>query len=208
MISLLFSNPLAFFIIFPLLLLSITIHEWAHCYVTDKLGDPTPRAKGRLTLNPLAHLDPIGTLAMLFTGFGWGRPAPFDPYNLKEPVRDSAIIAAAGPLSNIIIATLAGIALRIGLVSSGTLLGIIMIQVITINLVLAVFNLVPVGPLDGAKVALALLPHDTAVEFENFMDRYGIMVLALLIIPWSGGASPVSQLVYPVVDVLLRLISG
>jgi Zn-dependent protease len=204
MISILFSNPLAFFIIFPLLLLSITFHEWAHCFVTDKLGDPTPRAKGRLTLDPRAHLDPIGTLAMLLTGFGWGRPAPFDPYNLKNPVKDTALIAAAGPSSNILIAIVAAVILKIGLVTTWPLVAVL-VQMISLNIVLAVFNLIPVGPLDGAKIVLALLPAETALEFESFMHRYGMIVLGLLIFPWAGGASPVSQLVQPIVRVLLNL---
>lgn len=205
MISLLFSNPLAFFIIFPVLLLSITIHEWAHCFVTDKLGDPTPRAKGRLTLSPLAHLDPLGTLAMLLTSFGWGKPAPFDPYNLKEPVRDTALIAAAGPLSNIAIAVLASVLLKTDLLGSGLLM-VALSQVIIINLMLAVFNLIPAGPLDGAKIILALLPRETAIEFEDFMNRYGTFVLILLIFPWAGGMSPVSQIVSPVVNVLATVL--
>ena len=206
MISILFSNPLAFFIIFPLLLLSITFHEWAHCLVTDKLGDPTPRAKGRLTLDPRAHLDPIGTLAMLLTGFGWGRPAPFDPYNLKSPVKDAALIAAAGPTSNILIALVAAILLKIGFVAGLPLLAIALVQLISLNIVLAVFNLIPVGPLDGAKIVLALLPPETALEFEAFMSRYGIIVLGLLIFPWAGGASPVSQLVQPIVRFLVNFL--
>jgi Zn-dependent protease len=205
MITLLFSNPLAFFVIFPVLLLSITLHEWAHCYVTDKLGDPTPRAKGRLTLSPLAHLDPLGTLAMLLTSFGWGRPAPFDPYNLKEPVRDTALIAAAGPLSNIAIAVLSSVLLKTGLLD-GEFLFVVLGQVIIINLMLAVFNLIPAGPLDGAKIILALLPRQTAIEYEDFMNRYGTFVLILLIFPWAGGMSPVSQIVSPVVNVLATVL--
>jgi Zn-dependent protease len=205
MISLLSSDPLAFFIIVPIVLLSITVHEFAHCWVTDRLGDPTPRAKGRLTLNPLAHLDPLGTLMFLFTRFGWGKPAPFDPYNLKEPVRDTAIIAAAGPLSNILIAVAASILLKVGLLGSG-LFAVVAVQVIILNLFLAVFNLIPAGPLDGAKIIVAVLPRQTALEFESFMERYGIFVLLLLIFPWSGGASPVSQLVTPVVSLLTSIL--
>ncbi len=201
MINLLFSNPLAFFVIFPVLLLSITIHEYAHCLVTDKLGDPTPRAKGRLTLNPLAHLDPIGTLAMLLTSFGWGKPAPFDPYNLKEPIRDTALIAAAGPLSNIAIAIVASLLLKTGILGMG-FFTVVLGQVIIINLLLAVFNLIPAGPLDGSKIILAVLPRETAIEFEDFMERYGTFVLILLIFPWAGGSSPVSQIVSPIVNVL------
>lgn len=205
MISLLFSDPLAFFLIVPVLLLSITVHEFAHCWVTDRLGDPTPRAKGRLTLNPLAHLDPLGTLALLFTRFGWGKPAPFDPYNLKEPIRDTALIAAAGPLSNILIAVVASVLLKVGLLGGG-LFAAVAVQVILLNLFLAVFNLVPAGPLDGAKIILALLPRQTAMEFEDFMERYGTFVLILLIFPWSGGASPVSQLITPIVSLLAKVL--
>lgn len=206
MLSLLLNSPLAFFIIFPLLLLSITFHEWAHCIVTDKLGDPTPRAKGRVTLNPLAHLDPLGVLAMLLTGFGWGKPAPFDPYNLQHPVRDTALIAAAGPASNILIAILSSVLLQFTLGSGWEFVSLVLVQLISINLVLAVFNLIPVGPLDGSKIVLALLPAETAVEYEDFMARYGIFVLFLLIFPWTGGASPVSQLVNPIVDFLSKLL--
>lgn len=206
MLSLLLSSPLAFFIIFPLLLLSVTFHEWAHCIVTDKLGDPTPRAKGRVTLNPLAHLDPIGVIALLLTGFGWGKPAPFDPYNLQHPVRDTALIAAAGPASNILVAVIASLILKFTLGSGFEFMSLVLVQLLSINLVLAVFNLIPVGPLDGAKILLALLPAETALEYEDFMSRYGIFVLALLILPWSGGASPVSQLVSPVVGFLTRLL--
>ncbi len=205
MISLLFSEPLAFFIIVPIVLLSITVHEFAHCWVTDRLGDPTPRAKGRLTLNPLAHLDPLGTIAFLFTRFGWGKPAPFDPYNLKEPIRDTALIAAAGPLSNILIAVVASVLLKVGLLGGG-LFAAVATQVIILNLFLAIFNLVPAGPLDGAKIILALLPRQTAMEFEDFMERYGTFVLILLIFPWSGGASPVSQLITPIVGLFAGIL--
>ncbi|HCC84880.1 MAG TPA: site-2 protease family protein [Candidatus Pacebacteria bacterium] len=202
MISLFFSQPLAFLIIFPLLLLSITFHEWAHCLVTDKLGDPTPRAKGRLTLDPRAHLEPLGVVAMLLTGFGWGKPAPFDPYNLREPIRDTALIAAAGPLANITVALIASLLLKLELTGGLDLLAIVLIQLIGLNLMLAVFNLIPVGPLDGAKILLAVLPKTTALEYEDFMTKHGTLVLILLIVPWAGGISPVSRIVSPVVGMV------
>lgn len=204
MINLLFSNPLAFFIAFPTLLLSITIHEFAHCWVTDKLGDPTPRSQDRITLNPKAHLDPLGVLALLFMGFGWGKPAPFDPYNLKEPVRDTAIIAAAGPISNIAIALIAAILLKIGITTFWVQAALF--NVLTINIVLAVFNLLPVYPLDGSKILTALLPSDTALEYENFMRRYGMFVLLLLLMPWGSGGSPVSQLLSPIINVFVSVL--
>src|SRR3972149_11313525 len=121
------STPL-FVIIFYLvvflvsLIISITIHEFAHGFAADKLGDPTPRIQGRLTLNPKAHLDPFGTIMILLVGFGWGKPVQFDPYNLKDPRRDAALISLAGPASNIILAILLSIILR--LLSASILLGI------------------------------------------------------------------------------------
>lgn len=202
MIDLLFSNPLAFIIMFGGLLMSITIHEFAHCWVTDKLGDPTPRARGRLTLDPRAHLDPIGVLALLFTRFGWGKPAPFDPYNLKEPVRDTALIAAAGPVSNIIVAVILSVVLKVGLIPFEWL-QIAMIQIMAINIMLAIFNLLPVYPLDGSKILTAFLPKTTAMEYDETMTKYGNIILIFLIIPWNG-VSPASQLLSPMINIVLK----
>lgn len=205
MISLLFSNPIAFFIVFPGLLLSISIHEFAHCWVTDKLGDPTPRAKGRLTLDPRVHLDPIGVLAILLTRFGWGRPAPFDPYNLKDPVRDTAIIAAAGPITNLIIAVILAFILRMGLLPF-EIIQLAMLNIMVINVVLAVFNLLPVFPLDGSKIIMALMPKNLAWEYEKFMESYGTFILILLIFPIFSGVSPVSKLLSPLIDIVVGLL--
>jgi Zn-dependent protease len=201
MLSILFSSPIAFVVIFGGLLISITIHEFAHCWVTDKLGDPTPRAQGRLTLDPRAHLDPLGTIAILLTRFGWGKPAPFDPYNLKEPVRDAAIIAAAGPISNIILAVLLSLTIKLGFVPF-LWLQVAVFQVMAINIMLAVFNLLPVYPLDGSKILMAVLPQSTAFEYESIMTRYGNIILLFLILPF-GGVSPASQLLSPIINIFL-----
>src|SRR3989338_4548037 len=115
MLPLLFSNPYAFILFFGGLIIAIGIHEAAHCYMADYLGDPTPGDQGRLTLNPLAHLDPVGTLVILVTGmFGWGKPSPFDPYNLRNPQRDTALIALAGPVSNLLLALGLSLIARLG----------------------------------------------------------------------------------------------
>lgn len=204
MISLLFSSPLTFIVIFGGLLLSITIHEFAHCWVTDRLGDPTPRSKGRLTLDPRAHLDPLGTLMILFTNFGWGKPAPFDPYNLKNPIRDVALIAAAGPIANVVLAVLLAALLQFGLLPAFWL-QLAAFQIMAINVMLAVFNLVPVYPLDGSKIITALLPRSAAIEYETTMQRYGIIILLFLIFPWNG-VSPVSRLLSPVINMVLGLL--
>ncbi|NCN45245.1 site-2 protease family protein [Candidatus Pacearchaeota archaeon] len=202
MISLLFSSPLVFVVIFGGLLLSITIHEFAHCWITDKLGDPTPRAQGRLTLDPRVHLDPLGVLAMLFTRFGWGKPAPFDPYNLKNPVKDTAIIAIAGPLSNIAVAAILSFVLKMEVIPFYWLQYSIL-QILIINIALAAFNLIPVYPLDGSKIITAFLPKDTAAEYESVMTQYGNFILLFLILPWNG-VSPASQLLTPIMNIVLK----
>lgn len=203
MLDLLVQNPIAFIIFMAGLLMSISIHEFTHCFVTDKLGDPTPRIKGRLTLNPLAHLDPIGTLAIILTGFGWGKAAPYDPYNLKEPVRDAALIAAAGPVSNLLIATLLSILLKLGF--GGEFFALFSIQLIFINIALALFNLLPVYPLDGGKIMRALLPHQASLEYEDIMSRYGTMILIMMVFPWAGGQSAVSALLRPIINIFLKI---
>lgn len=205
MLSLLFANPIIFIIAFPGLILAITIHEYAHAWMADRLGDPTPRYQDRLTLNPLAHLDPLGTLAILLTRFGWGKPVQFDPYNLKEPIRDTALIALAGPASNMIMAS--GLALVTRLPGLSPSVVVALGIVISINVVLALFNLVPVHPLDGSKIILPLLPRETAFEYEEFMKKYGIFLLIVLIMPWNG-VSPISQLLDRPITFILQLLLG
>ncbi|NLG06692.1 MAG: site-2 protease family protein [Candidatus Pacebacteria bacterium] len=199
MLGLLFSSPLAFFLILIGLLLSISLHEAAHCYVTDGLGDPTPRLKGRLTLDPRAHLDPLGTILIILTGFGWGKAAPYDPYNLKSPVRDTAIIALAGPLTNLLIAVILSVLSRMFASDFFSLFARVLIQ---INLSLALFNLLPVYPLDGGKIMRAILPRESSLEYEAIMERYGQFILLFLILPIFNGQSAVVQLLSPIINLL------
>lgn len=207
MLNLLATNPLAFIMAAVGLVVAITIHEFAHAWVADYLGDPTPRVQGRVTLNPLAHLDPIGTIALLIVGFGWGRPVEFDPYNLKNRTRDAALIALAGPASNILLAI--GLAILNNYVFANSLLiSIVLTQIIFINLVLAIFNLIPVAPLDGEKILYALLPRDIAYEYHQFMRQYGMFVLLLLIFPIFGGVSPISRLISPVINFVAGILLG
>ncbi len=205
MLNLLLSNPLIFLLTFGGLIISLSVHEFSHALVADRLGDPTPRMQGRVTLNPLAHLDPIGTILLLLTRFGWGKPVQFDPYNLQNPLRDSALIALAGPAANLLIAVAISLLIKTHLLTGG-LLYLAGSEILVINLVLAIFNLVPVYPLDGSKVILALLPKNLAYEFEAFMNRYGFFVLLALIFPWYNGASPISYLVSPALDFFLKIL--
>lgn len=211
LISIAFTNPLAFVIVALVLVAALTIHEFAHAWVADHLGDPTPRVQGRITLNPLAHLDPMGTLLLFVIGFGWGKPVQFDPYNLKNPVRDIALIAAAGPLSNLVMAGVLAVLLPTLINLSptiGPLLHLILVLGIFYNCMLAVFNLLPLHPLDGGKILSSLLPPTTAIEYDRFMYRYGHLVLLALIIPWNG-TSALSTIILPPItflsDLFMRL---
>lgn len=202
LISLLFNNPLIFIIIAAIIILAITIHEFAHAWMADRLGDPTPRYQGRVTLNPLAHLDPMGTLLLFFVGFGWGKPVQFDPYNLKDPVRDAAIIALAGPVSNLIMALVLAVLVPFLTVILNLPIEL-MITILSLgifyNCMLAIFNLIPIHPLDGGKILVALLPRATAIEYEELMARFGTFILFALIFPW-GGMSPASRLISPIIE--------
>lgn len=185
------------------LVVAITIHEFSHALVADKLGDPTARSQNRLTLNPLAHLDPLGTIALLVMGFGWGKPVPFDPYNLRSPRRDSALISLAGPTSNILLAIVLSLILHfLPLIPLVTTLFSFLIA---LNVMLAIFNLVPVYPLDGEKILSGLLPASTAVEYSRVMRQWGTIILIFLILP-MGGSSPITALISPVISFVTHLL--
>jgi len=161
-----------------LFLTSLPIHEWAHAWAAFQLGDDTAARAGRLTINPLAHLDPIGTISLLVFGFGWGKPVPVNPYRLRGDMRrGQALVSIAGPLSNLVLAMLAAAPFRLGWLSlfggaSTVSLNGILFQFISINLALAVFNLIPFPPLDGSRVLAWLLPQEWAGKLEQ-LERLG-----------------------------------
>lgn len=192
------------------LVLAVAIHEFAHALAADKLGDPTARVAGRLTLNPFAHIDPVGTIGlplalMLISGgsfaFGWGKATPFDPYNLQNPRRDVGIISIAGPISNLILASIVSLAIHFLPYN----FSIFLVPFVIINISLAVFNLLPVGPLDGQKILFGLLPRDLAYEYQVVMNRYGTLILILLIFPIFG-SSPVMAILEPIIRFLVNIL--
>jgi len=208
MLSYLFSNPLLFVIYLSALLVAIAIHEFSHAWAADYLGDPTPRLQGRLNLNPLIHIDNIGMLFLLFFGFGWGKPVEFDPYNLKEPRRDAAIISLAGPSSNIILAIVLSLLLKLFIVLQLNFLiiigSLIFVPMIKMNIVLGVFNLLPIHPMDGFKIVGGILSEEKAREWYS-LQKYGMIFLILLIFPIAG-SSMLSNILQPIVDFLTNLL--
>lgn len=209
LITLLLQNPLLFIVFALSLLVAIAIHEFAHAWAADKLGDPTPRLQGRLTLNPIAHLDPVGTILLLLVGFGWGKPVQFDPFNLQNPRRDAAIISFAGPFSNMILVTILSLVYRFGILQNllpFLPIGAIIPPLIQLNLVLAIFNLIPIHPLDGGKILVGLLPAEQARSVDRFLRQNGLILLLLLIFfPLVGGQSIVSSIISPIISFFMRI---
>lgn len=200
----LLSDPFRLLLFAVSILTAITIHEFAHAYVADYLGDPTARLKGRLSLNPLVHLDLYGLLFLLLIGFGWGKPVTFDPYNLKNPRKDASLISLAGPASNFILAIVLALLLKVFIFIKLYFLFTIGAQILYWNLVLGIFNLLPVGPLDGFKIVGGFLSEEKAREWYS-LEKYGMIFLLLLVIP-IGRTSLVSTIISPVISFLLNIL--
>lgn len=202
------GGPLVFFVVFISLILALSVHEFAHALIAYRLGDPTPKIQGRLTLNPLAHLDLFGTLLLVLVGFGWGKPVVFDPYNLKNPRRDTALISLAGPTSNLLFAILMAIIYRVAFASllSDSIIFSVLFSITYFNLLLAFFNLIPIHPLDGGKIFAGLLPASEAQEADLFLRRYSLIILLLLIFPIFGGLSPIFFVLRPIINFILRIL--
>jgi len=165
------------------LVIAFTVHEFSHAWAADQLGDTTPRAAGRLTLNPLVHLDVLGSILLIVAGFGWAKPVPVNPYALQRRTpAGMMIVAAAGPLSNVGLALLASVPFLLGLVSiSSSTLAVFVADFIFLNLVLFFFNLIPIFPLDGEKVLTYFLPPSGQALFAQ-LRPYGPILLALVIV--------------------------
>jgi Zn-dependent protease len=195
------------------LLIAFTLHELSHAVTAVQLGDDTPRRMGRLTLNPLAHLDPIGSLLLIFAGFGWAKPVQINPYNLRmNPHVGMAVVAAAGPISNFVMALIAAIPFRLGLLSPfGSAGGPILpspsgflLDFIEINLLLMLFNLIPIAPLDGSKILAGFAPREWDGVLATLEQWGPFLLLALVFL----GQGLLGLILGPPINFLLRAIVG
>jgi len=204
-LELLTSDPLAFAMLAVSLVMALTLHEFAHAYTADLLGDRLPRAYGRVSLNPARHLDPLGTLLLFLVGFGWAKPVQFRPEALRSKRFGAALVALAGPLMNLLLGVLGVVALRIAVSTLGIdevrfgQVGIFLQTFISINILLAVFNLMPLPPLDGSRLLTIFLPPDKQ-KIVYFLDRYGFFILIGLVL--FGGLT----FIYRIANVIASFI--
>lgn len=236
--DLLFDSPGGFLILLLLvcfaLLVGITVHEFSHALAADRLGDPTARYRGRLSLNPLAHLDPMGALMLLLVGFGWGKPVPVNAMNLQSGRRGMALVAASGPISNLLVVFLFALPLRFGWVdfpasrvfvseydaltatvgtfafgpALGTVQGLlaaVLAVLVMYNIILAVFNLLPVFPLDGSNILLGTLPADTARAYARLAPYGPVVLLVVIMLDYMLNWNILGRVIGPVVDFVASL---
>jgi len=168
----------------PTILIASTVHEYAHGWAAYKLGDPTAKAAGRLTLNPLKHIDPIGALCMILFRFGWSKPVPINEYNFERREVDTALTALAGPVSNILLALFTALINLIFSPDPSSIFAIILMVFASINISLAVFNLLPIPPLDGHKIVRALLPKKLRYYWEK-LEKFSIIIILIFVLPIS-----------------------
>lgn len=195
------------------LIVALTLHEYAHARTAQAFGDPTPEMYGRVTLNPLAHLDPLGSLMMIFVGFGWAKPVPINPYVLnRRSTAAPMLVALAGPFSNFLLALAAAIPFRAGLIpvneaiSGSSFLPQFLLNFIVINLLLMLFNLIPLAPLDGDKIIEFFLPPSWAQALERIRPMGPMLLMVILfVLPWVG-IDVFGALLYPPIGNLLRAL--
>jgi Zn-dependent protease len=205
-----------------IILVSFPVHEFSHALAAYRLGDGTAKMFGRLTLNPIAHFDMVGGVLLILSGliaiqahatliFGWAKPTPVNPMNLRYRHWGEAIVAAAGPLSNLVLAAIAALPLRLIIASHADVPDIVyfvLADFVQINLVLMVFNFIPVPPLDGSKVLYALLDPGTVWRLRPTLEQYGFFVLIVLIVPLGPGGSILGRVLGAIVNPLFSLLVG
>ncbi len=192
----LIGDPVLMIFFIVALLMAITVHEFMHAWTANYLGDPTAKYAKRVTLNPLAHLDPIGSLMILLVGFGWGKPVPINPNNFKNPRQGSALTALAGPMANLLLAIALAMLLKIpGL--TNTIYASFLLVCIQLNLVLMIFNLIPIPPLDGSKILALVFPglDDPKLQIYGFIFLFAVIFFG-------------SSILWTMVNFLTRLLIG
>ncbi len=202
LITLLLKNPVMFFVLVIPLLYSVVLHEIAHGWVASFFGDDTARRSGRLSLNPLTHLDPIGTVALFLVGFGWARPVPVNYARLKNFRPALVCVSLAGCVTNLLIAVISLFLLRLLNPGINSFAGVILIIVARINIILGVFNLIPIPPLDGSKILFAFLPMEMQRTFVR-IEPYGFFILIILIL--TGALNPLIMFMQ---KIIIGLVGG
>lgn len=205
-----------------ILVTALTVHEFAHAWTAEQFGDPTPRMNGRLTLNPLAHLDPMGSLMLIVAGFGWAKPVPVNPYSLRRSAPSAPMwVSIAGPFSNLLLAALAAVPFRLEMVSVNAAVSAayggsrlfpsfagLLWEFLTINLVLMLFNLIPIAPLDGEKVAMYFAPTSWKRSLERIRPYGPVILIGLFVIGPYFGINILGFLLGPPHQFLMRLLIG
>ncbi len=204
-------DPAVQVILIPVIIFALSFHEFSHGWIAHRYGDPTAKLAGRLTLNPIAHLDVFGSLALYLMGFGWAKPVPVNPQYLANPKRDMMWIALAGPVSNLIVALISGILfsvlLRLELIGSQSPLLMVLIMSLQINLVLAIFNFIPIPPLDGSRILEGLVPnkyHNELAKFEYYGPR---ILMGLILISMFTRFNIFAVIISPIMTVFLKLFT-
>jgi len=204
-------DPSVQVILIPVIIFALSFHEFAHGWMAYRFGDPTAQVNGRLTLNPMAHLDLFGSLALYFMGFGWAKPVPVNPMNLKDPKRNMLWIALAGPVSNLLLALISGFLLgilwRLGVIGNQSAITIVLIMSLQINIVLAIFNFIPIPPLDGSKIMEGLIPSKYRAGIAKF-EYYGPRVLiGLVLLSIFTRFNIFSIIISPIMSIFLKLFT-
>ena len=192
------------------LVVGITFHEFSHAFVADQLGDHRPRALGRVSLNPARHIEPLGALLFLLAGFGGGRPVPVNVYALRGGQRSMALVSAAGPLANVVVALVFAIPLRLLLATdAGPSLAVsVLFDVVLFNVILALFNLLPIPPLDGYRFALTFLPPRQVYTIQRYEQYGGLLLLGIVLIGLiTPGAGPLG-LLFDLASAIARILAG
>jgi Zn-dependent protease len=194
------QSPDVLIAILLILFVSLPFHEFSHALAAYRLGDSTAKYMGRLTLNPLAHLDPFGALLILLVGFGWAKPTPYNPYNVRGGKTGEVIIAIAGPISNLVLAIAAALPLRY-IYATGMDVPEVVVSALStfvmLNVILAVFNLIPIPPLDGSKLLYAAMNPQTERQWRPVLEQYGFIILfAALLLPVLPGGQTIVSFVF------------